>query len=101
MFGIKGSVGDLILKPKLTKQQFDDGGRVHASTVFLGEKIEVIYNNPLKLNYEEYKIIKIELNGNDINYEKIDNKTVKLEKSYLEVSLSEGNINKIEVFLDK
>ena len=101
MFGIKGKAGNLLLKPKLVQKQFDESGIISAKTTFLGENIKVIYNNPLKLDYDEYKIVKIKLNESDVNFEKIDEKTANIKRSYLEIYLSTGDMNKIEIFLGK
>lgn len=63
MYGVRGDYGDLVLEPKLTAEQFDARGKASVKTTFRGKKIQVRYNNPKKLDYGQYTIEKVELNG--------------------------------------
>ena len=62
-FGIKGRLGDLVLEPKLTSGQFRNADRVKVETIFAGKKLEVIYRNPAKGSYGEYRISGVTVNG--------------------------------------
>ena len=56
VFGVRGKAGDLVLEPKLVKEQFDESGTAKISLTFAGKKFEVIYHNPDMLDYGEYVI---------------------------------------------
>lgn len=101
MFGIKGYYGDLILDPKLVKKQFDIDGYAKAHTLFCGSKIEVLYSNTMDLDYNEYRINRIRINGNDIDFLIVDEKKAKIKKADLEFFLKKDCDNRIDVFLDK
>lgn len=64
-FGIKGDLGDLIIEPKLTKDDFGSGGRLAITTYFAGRKLTVAYENPEHLDYGAYRIGTIEFNGQE------------------------------------
>jgi cellobiose phosphorylase len=71
-FGVKGRLGDLILAPRLVTEQFDAAGRAALITQFAGKRLEVTYHNPLRLDYGQYLIRKITLNGTTIDLELLD-----------------------------
>jgi cellobiose phosphorylase len=56
VFGIKGSMGDLMLEPKLVREQFSAGGRASAVTQFAGRRLRIAYQNPRRLDYGQYRI---------------------------------------------
>jgi cellobiose phosphorylase len=64
MFGIKAKLGDLELEPKLTKEQFI--GQCAVLSSYRGDHVKVIYKNDQNLDYGEYKIKSITLNGQDL-----------------------------------
>ncbi|WP_069999350.1 GH36-type glycosyl hydrolase domain-containing protein [Cellulosilyticum sp. I15G10I2] len=64
MFGIKGSLGDLKIEPKLLKMQFDKEGIITIRTVFANKGITIKYSNHKDLEYGEYVIKEIFINGN-------------------------------------
>lgn len=72
LFGIRGEVGNLIIYPKLTADQFDDPGRAGASLVFAGKRLEVIYENPKKKDFGEYKIASLTCDGKTLPTEQAD-----------------------------
>jgi len=64
VFGIRGDSGDLLLEPKLVKEEFDpQKGVAAAACHFAGKKIAVTYENPDKLDYGAYRIKEVFLNG--------------------------------------
>jgi cellobiose phosphorylase len=63
VYGIKGELGDLVIEPKLTASQFDMDGKTKVSTLFAGKTIEVIFENPERLEYGQYCIGEIKING--------------------------------------
>lgn len=63
VFGIRGNMGDLLIEPKLVKEQFANSKIISIDTHFAGRKIKVNYINPQKLDYGKYKVKKIIING--------------------------------------
>ncbi len=99
MFGFRGEYGDLLIRPRLVKEQFGDGGIAVMRAFFLGKRIKLSYINPERLDYGEYGIAGIKLNGRDIAAEKDGNGGVKLLREDLKLILQEDNI--VEVFLGR
>lgn len=60
-FGVRGEMGDLVLEPKLVLEQFDVQSEAKALTRFADRKICVVYQNPDRLEYGSYKILKVSL----------------------------------------
>jgi len=67
VFGILGSMGNLLILPKLVKEQFKYSKKISIETHFAGRKIKVNYINPRKLSYGRYKVKKIKINGKAVN----------------------------------
>ena len=71
VFGVRGRIGDLVIEPKLVKEQFDENGTASIKLVFAEKELEVVYANPKKLDHGQYHIGKavcdgvIELNCTD------------------------------------
>jgi cellobiose phosphorylase len=63
VFGVRGNMGDLAIEPKLVKEQFSRSGKISVNTDFAGKKIRVNYINSDSLDYGEYKIGDISING--------------------------------------
>jgi len=60
VFGVKGEMGNLIIEPKLTKEQFmGKGNSCHVSCRFAGKNLDILYRNPGKKDYESYVIKKV------------------------------------------
>lgn len=64
-FGVRGQAGDLVLAPKLVKEQFEGGAQIQVSCPFADRKLTVVYENPNKLDFGQYKIARVSLNGKD------------------------------------
>ena len=62
-FGVRGYYGDLMLEPKLVADQFDLEGRARVITCFAGRKLEIIYINQAHLDYGDYQIHAVSLDG--------------------------------------
>jgi cellobiose phosphorylase len=62
-FGVRGSRGDLLLAPRLVREQFDADGNAALTTLFAGRSIRVIYHNPDHLDAGEYHIKEARLSG--------------------------------------
>lgn len=100
MFGVRGECGDLVLQPRLVKEQFDPEGNASARAFFLGRRIEVTYRNPGHLDHCEYAIGRIELNGQLLAVNREDGNKVKVDKQVVEVALLNNADNVITVDLE-
>jgi cellobiose phosphorylase len=63
--GVKGRLGDLVLAPRFVAEQFAGGDRLSVHTVFAGHALEIQYENPLRLSYPAYRILSVEVNGQE------------------------------------
>lgn len=62
MYGVKGELGALKLKPQLLAEQFANG-MASASCMFRGVHITVTYQNPFGLEPKQYKVKEIYIDG--------------------------------------
>ena len=63
VFGVKGEAGNLVIKPALLKEQFDEEGKASINLTFAEKRFDIVYTNPSKLQVGEYKIKEASLNG--------------------------------------
>ncbi|MDE6620297.1 MAG: cellobiose phosphorylase [Lachnospiraceae bacterium] len=56
VFGVRGEAGDLVIKPKLLKKQFDERKTASIRSCFAGKEFEVIFKNVEGLEYGAYEI---------------------------------------------
>ncbi len=63
VYGVKGRLGDLVLAPRFTSDQFAGSDGLKVQTVFAGKAIEIEYRNPNHLSCEKYRISAVEVNG--------------------------------------
>lgn len=59
VFGAKGELGNLILEPKLVKEQFDKDGVACVELEFAGKRLKICYENPTGKDAGEYKISEV------------------------------------------
>ena len=64
VFGVKGEHGNLVIEPKLVKEQFDENGEAAIEFVFAYKKIKVKYVGGKNKDYGEYKIEGATIDGN-------------------------------------
>ncbi len=60
VFGVKGEFGDLVLEPKLVKEQFDEDGMACIELEFAGKRFEIRYENPAHKDAGEYGISNVQ-----------------------------------------
>lgn len=65
VYGVKGRLGDLVLAPRLVAAQFSHAGTLSVQTVFAGKMLEICYENPRRLSYGSYRIVSVEVNGQE------------------------------------
>jgi cellobiose phosphorylase len=61
VYGVRGEMGDLRLEPKLVSDQFDQNGQAIIKTLFADKFIQVVYQNPKKLDYGQYRIAAVQI----------------------------------------
>lgn len=101
IFGIRGEYGDLVLHPKLVKDQFDLNGRAVASAFFRGERIVVTYENRDALDYGEYAITNITLNGQSVPFSMNADHKAMVSRESLDHCLRDNAENQIVARLEK
>ena len=97
VFGIRGEMGDLLLDPKLVKEQFTASRKISITTYFAERKITVNYFNGSKLDYGKYKVGKVKINGKSVTSMPIDRKlflklTSKSSANTIDVTLHFNNV---------
>ncbi len=65
VFGVRGENGNLVIRPRLLSDQFDDKGIACIDLNFAGKPLAITYHNPDKLDYEDYRIASVKINGGD------------------------------------
>jgi cellobiose phosphorylase len=97
VFGVKGSLGDLTLEPKLAREQFDTDGKASVSTLFAGRKLNVTYHDASDLAYGQYRIKEIRLDDEPVLFE-LRGRTATLSRETV-VSLAEDRTHDLVVIL--
>lgn len=66
-FGIKGHFGDLLIEPKLTADQFEGTDTISVTAPFADRRLKIVYRNPKKLCYGQYRISGAVLDGEKVD----------------------------------
>ncbi len=66
VFGVRGETGDLVICPKLVKEQFGENGNAGIRLRFAQKEFQVSFHNPQRLDYGEYEIKSICCDGRDM-----------------------------------
>ena len=82
-FGIRGQYGDLLLEPKLTKEQFGEKREVSVEAQFAEKTLEITYRNPKKIPYEHYCISNVSVNGQPLKEAELQKKSVLIRRDLL------------------
>ena len=96
-FGVKGKLGDLVLEPKLVREQFDKEGLASVEAMFAGKKLRVVYHNLAKRDYGAYRIEAIQINGKPVSFER-EARSVVLAREAV-AALAEGQSHRVDVTL--
>jgi cellobiose phosphorylase len=84
VFGVYGILGDLVIDPKLVREQFDNHGEAGLTTLFAGRLLEIIYQNPTDLDFGNYRIGPLTLDDKPVEgYER--NRVMILPRSMITV----------------
>jgi len=92
VFGIRGDMGDLVIDPKLVKEQFKRSRTISVETRFAGRNIKINYINPEKLDYGKYSVKEILLNNKRVTGMPITRRV------FLDLA-SKSSMNTIDVIL--
>lgn len=98
VFGIKGKLGCLQLSPKLMKDQFDADNIASIQTIFADRMLKVSYRNVKGLEYGEYQITSLSINGTQVTLQRVSEGVV-ISRAYIS-SLQEDGVHNIEVELN-
>lgn len=63
VYGVKGALGDLLLQPKLSGEQFDETGKASVVTQFAGRRLRIVYINEERKEYGDCQAGSCLLNG--------------------------------------
>jgi cellobiose phosphorylase len=97
VFGVKGQLGALRLEPKLVAAQFAANGDAAIHTLFADRKVDIVYHNPERLDYKDYTIDTVTLNGEPVAFERQGNAVVIARATLL--TLAEGQTHTVDVQL--
>lgn len=65
-FGVRGEYGDLVIAPKLVKEQFDKSGEAALVSQFAGCQVVVELHNEDMLDWDAYKIAGAKMDGKEL-----------------------------------
>lgn len=102
MFGIRGRMGDLCIRPALQSYQFNDEGIARISTSFCGKKINVTYTINNQLETEKYQIQNVLINDIETKNDSNDsNSWIIISKEFLRLcNQKENSINVYLKYID-
>ena len=69
VFGIKGSVGDLVIAPALMAEQFDCDGNARLMMEFSGKNFDIHFYNPKKTECGERQILEAFCDKMELEFE--------------------------------
>jgi cellobiose phosphorylase len=95
-FGVRGELGDLILAPKLVKEQFDAEGKAGVRFFFADRELLVLYENSGRRDYGAYKVGYISIDGHEQQLDPAGN--VQIARQQI-TGLKPGKIHEIYVRL--
>jgi cellobiose phosphorylase len=85
VFGVRGEIGDLVIKPQLVKEQFDENGRASVQLIFADKKFHIEFINSNGLTYGQYGIKQAVCDG-----------TIELENLGMQVGFARSKIKALD-----
>ena len=79
VFGVHGEWGDLVISPKLVREQFDEAGTASLSFTFAGKKFQVTVVNPEFKDHGEYQSSRTVLRREEILHLPKENNQITIE----------------------
>ncbi len=98
VFGVRGMDGDLLIEPKLCREQFETSKTISIYRSFAGRKLRVNFINPEELSWGGYKIAKARLNADDLPG--CGSGSVIIKRNLL-LKLRTNRINSIDIVLSR
>jgi len=98
VFGVQGDLGDLRLTPRLVQEQFNAEGQASVHTLFADRALDIVYQNPEALDYGEYAITAITLDGTPLPI-KEPGDTVRIARAHL-TALDPASPHRLEITLE-
>lgn len=98
VFGVQGDLGDLRLTPRLVQEQFGAEGQASVHTLFADRALDIVYQNPEALDYGEYAITAVTLDGAPLPV-KEPGDTVRIERARL-TALDPASTHRLEITLE-
>lgn len=83
VYGVRGDLGDLVIAPKLLARQFDLNGNTTVGTLFANRELKITFRNQGKLDFGQYKIGKVRINGQKAAVMSVDG-GVKIRRSEID-----------------
>jgi len=99
-FGIQGNLGDFTLSPALVKDQFDEDGKTSAELNFAGRRLQVTYYNPLRLDFGDYKIASLRMNGRELTAPSASSEQGRATISRDLITACDTDVVRLEIHLD-
>ncbi|MFH2138559.1 MAG: cellobiose phosphorylase [Candidatus Omnitrophota bacterium] len=84
MFGVKGHFGDLVIEPKLVREQFKTSDTLSVSCYFAERALLVSFKNSQKLDYGKYIIKNVKALPNNIPFIRISSGKIIIERKHLQ-----------------
>lgn len=100
VYGIRGKLGDLLIEPKLVKEQYDIGDVLTVDMLFMEKEVSIYFYNRKRLDYGKYQLGELSING-EVWKKQINSTAVVLHQSELEEKLVTGRKNKICIELEE
>ena len=83
VFGVRGRGGDLLLSPKLVKEEFNAKGVAAVSCQFAGTRLHIQYMNPSKLDYGRYAVQEVCLGTKPLPFEQVAFNIVRIKRELI------------------
>ncbi len=81
VFGVRGQGGDLVVAPKLVKEQFGSLPAVQVKCPFADRHLSVTFENAGRLDHGQYRITKAVLNGNPVAFETLAAAEIRIKRA--------------------
>ncbi len=92
-FGIRGEWGDLLFDPKLAAEQFGADGTACCELLFGGKRFRVVYRNPGRLDFGEFRVQSASLDGAPLEPPRIRAEALK--------TLDAGRLHTVDILLER
>ena len=81
VFGVRGDAGDLVIRPRLLKKQFDESKTASIRSYFAGKEFEITFKNAAELEFGTYKIGTADCEGETLRI--VDGKQVLVDREHV------------------